>query len=431
MSIHKLIYIIGEKLRNPKMKMHREALMQSDFMKIDELKKLQLERFKRLLEHAKKHSSYYQKVLQDIEIETFTMDQLTQIPILEKQTLRDELKHIENNPYNEKVFASSTSGSTGESMKFIRNLDWDGASRAVQVRGFSWYGVAPWMKNLYFWGFNASWKKLIVIRFFDFLVNRKRVFSYDDTTMQAAEGFLKKADYIEGYSSAIFTMSQYFSKKKKKFKHIKMVKGTSEKIYDAYQKPVQDVFGTPLISEYGSAEAGIIAFECPEGKMHIAMENVIVEEIDNKILVTNLFSFSLPIIRYDLGDYIELSKDKPCACGREHEVIKEVTGRVGTNIQGYESSYPALYLYYVFKNISLGYGINVGYQSCQDTKGHLNLKVVYEGDEVEQVRGYIKDEVYKLFKNDIDCNIEFTANIAHANKKTQAFISFIGKEETC
>ena len=413
------------------MQKHIKALMQSDFMKREDLQKLQQKRLQTLLVHAKKYSPYYAKVLEDTEVENFSLKDITKLPILDKQTLRSELKEIENNPFNEKAFASSTSGSTGESMKFIRNLDWDGASRAVQIRGFSWYGIKPWMKNLYFWGFNASWKKLIVIRLLDFLVNRKRIFSYDDETMQKTEKFLHGANYIEGYSSAIFTMAQYFSKQGKKFDNIKMVKGTSEKIYDAYQKPVNDVFGTRLISEYGSAEAGIIAFECPEGKMHIAMENVIVEELDNKILVTNLFSFSLPIIRYDLGDYIELAKEKVCSCGREHQVINEVTGRVGTNIEGYKSSYPALYLYYVFKNISLGYGINVGYNSCQDKEGKLNINVVYEGDEEEQLRKYINEEVEKLFKQDVECHIEFISKIKHANKKTQAFVSYIGKEEQC
>ena len=31
---------------------------------------------------------------------------------------------------------------------------------------------------------------------------------------------------------------------------------------------------------FRSTESGIIAFECPEGKMHINMEGVLVEEIN-------------------------------------------------------------------------------------------------------------------------------------------------------
>ena len=52
-------------------------------------------------------------------------------------------------------------------------------------------------------------------------------------------------------------------------KGIKMVKGTSEKIFKNYHDEVIKAFGSKIISEYGATESGIIAFECPEGNMHI------------------------------------------------------------------------------------------------------------------------------------------------------------------
>jgi phenylacetate-CoA ligase len=57
-----------------------------------------------------------------------------------------------------------------------------------------------------------------------------------------------------------------------------MVMGASEKIYEGYQKEVVRAFGRKMVNEYGAAEAGMIAFECPEGKMHINMETNIVEK---------------------------------------------------------------------------------------------------------------------------------------------------------
>ena len=57
--------------------------------------------------------------------------------------------------------------------------------------------------------------------------------------------------------------------------------------------------------------------------MHIAMEGVIVEEMNNEIVVTNLHLKSFPIIRYKLGDYIELAPDDfQCSCG-ENTVLLE------------------------------------------------------------------------------------------------------------
>jgi phenylacetate-CoA ligase len=157
-----------------------------------------------------------------------------------------------------------------------------------------------------------------------------------------------------------------------KYKNIKMVKGTSEKIFDSYQEEVRKAFGKKMISEYGAAETGIIAFECPKGKMHINMETVIVEEENNEVLVTNLISRSFPVIRYKLGDYIELDPGTRCDCGRVHPVIKEVLGRTGKVIYGKSGRYPSLTLYYVFKNLAI------------EKKADIKLRCDPEGKRVDR-----------------------------------------------
>jgi phenylacetate-CoA ligase len=421
--IAKWIYKIGEIIHNNRIAHHTQELEKTDFADLHTLQDLQLERLKTLLRHAKQHSPRYRDKLQGIDIKNFSIEVLTSLPILTKEELREHTSEFLNNPNDDKTFTASTSGSTGEAMLFYKNIDWDAAARAAQIRAYDWYGIKPWMKNLYFWGFNTSWKKLLFVRATDLLMNRKRIFSYDEKTISGNEAYLRRCAYIDGYSSAIFTLAQYFEKNGIHFSNIKMVKGTSEKIYDSYQPVIERVFGKRMISEYGAAETGIIAFECPKGNMHIAMENVIVEEVDKRILVTNLFSYSLPIIRYDLGDYIELDTRSNCACGRSHYILKEVTGRIGDKIRGIRGTYPSLYLYYVFKNISLGYRLNLGYFAKQEEIGHLKLNVMYDDINYMLVENYIAEEMTKLFGDDITWSIEFVKKIDHQGKKTQAFES--------
>ena len=84
-------------------------------------------------------------------------------------------------------------------------------------------------------------------------------------------------------------------------------------------KTIEKVFDCPVINEYGARDAGIIAYQCPNGKMHISAENMIVEILDietRKKLNTenpalwlvgpNLNNFSMPRIRYLLGDIAAL-----------------------------------------------------------------------------------------------------------------------------
>ena len=169
------------------------------------------------------------------------------------------------------------------------------------------------------------------------------------------------------------------------------------------------------MSEYGAAEAGIIAFECPEGNMHVNMETVIVEQVDAKILVTNLTSRSFPIIRYELGDYIDLDEETKCPCGRKSYLIKEVTGRVGKNIYGIDNIYPSLTLYYIFKNIAVNYSIVLNYMVIQKRKGEIDMH--FESRLSEEVKGYIKIEIKKYFGNDIAYNLLEEQDLANKSGK--------------
>ncbi|TOH87149.1 hypothetical protein, partial [Vibrio parahaemolyticus] len=75
----------------------------------------------------------------------------------------------------------------------------------------------------------------------------------------------------------IYEVAKLANKKNIQLSNIKFIKGTSEKIYDFYQDEVQRAFGQKIVSEYGSAESGIIAFECPYGNMHVNEECCVLE----------------------------------------------------------------------------------------------------------------------------------------------------------
>jgi len=422
---HKMIYKIGENLRNPLIQSALYELKESDFASLETLHEIQLERLKQLLHHAKKHSPFYKDRLNGINIDSMTLDDLQYLPMLSKQDLYQNVEAIGNNPYRKKLIKSETSGSTGNALIFNRTPKWDAYHRAAQYRGYSWYDVQPWEKNIYFWGFNPNWKRLIKVRFLDFLLNRYRIFSFNDKILKKASKFLRKVRYVEGYSSAVFTLTRYLEQNNLNYDNIKLVKGTSEKIYDSYNHAVKNVFGRKMTSEYGAAETGIIAFECPHGNMHIAMENVIVEIVEDKIIVTNLHSDSFPIIRYELGDYVVMDSKNECTCGRKHLIIREVTGRIGKNIVGKTASYPTLTLYYVFKNIALEYGIELAYFGVQREKGKLEFEIIRPEYDEKRVENYILVESVKYFGDDMDVTIRFIDAIEQKNKKTKDFESYL------
>jgi Coenzyme F390 synthetase len=54
--------------------------------------------------------------------------------------------------------------------------------------------------------------------------------------------------------------------------------------------------------------------------------------LGHKILITNLFSYIQPIIRYEITDMIEMSEEQ-CSCGRPFRLIKSVEGRIDDIIE--------------------------------------------------------------------------------------------------
>jgi phenylacetate-CoA ligase len=102
---------------------------------------------------------------------------------------------------------------------------------------------------------------------------------------------------------------------------------------------VRKKFNVDLFETYGCVEFGILAFECPRHSgLHVLTNNAHLEFIDEsgdnvsqgergEIIVTGLYNFTMPLIRYRLGD-IGIPSDERCLCGRSWPLIKSIEGRI-------------------------------------------------------------------------------------------------------
>lgn len=103
------------------------------------------------------------------------------------------------------------------------------------------------------------------------------------------------------------------------------------------KKVAREVFGSRIINVLSSAEGGVIAIECPEsGLFHIQGEQVLGEIIRKdgsvceageigELVVTPLYSYATPLLRYRSGDYVE--RGPRCSCGRSLPTISRILGR--------------------------------------------------------------------------------------------------------
>lgn len=128
------------------------------------------------------------------------------------------------------------------------------------------------------------------------------------------------------------------------------------------------VFDCPVANEYGARDAGILAYTCPSGGIHITAENCIIEVLDpvtyepvlngqsGVLAITDLTNYVQPRLRYMLGDMGTLSTEE-CCCGRRLPLVpiieKELLQRREEQMQNqklYRKSYDTNYLDFVFVN---------------------------------------------------------------------------------
>jgi phenylacetate-CoA ligase len=114
---------------------------------------------------------------------------------------------------------------------------------------------------------------------------------------------------------------------------------TAETLKKEARQEIEEAWGTKPFDVYGSTETAEAASECQEHRgLHIYEDMVILEVVDEdnrpvppgtfgkKVLVTVLWNYSLPLIRYEISDHLKLSTE-PCRCGRTFQRIEEIEGR--------------------------------------------------------------------------------------------------------
>jgi len=117
-----------------------------------------------------------------------------------------------------------------------------------------------------------------------------------------------------------------------------IIAGGGEPLTSELRKQLQVAWQCSGFDIYGTQE-GLRAMECNPGQgMHIFEDLGIVEVVDednrpvpdgtlgHKILFTSLFSFTQPVIRYEISDMMVLAPE-PCPCGQPFRRIIAINGR--------------------------------------------------------------------------------------------------------
>ncbi|MDF2701579.1 MAG: coenzyme synthetase, partial [Rubrobacteraceae bacterium] len=117
--------------------------------------------------------------------------------------------------------------------------------------------------------------------------------------------------------------------------------GSSEVFTEQARRRVQEAWGRKPFEVYAATEPAGIASECEQHRgMHLFEDLVITEVVDennrpvppgvygHKVLVSVLFSRTMPLIRYEMSDSVRPASSPHCSCGRPFDLIDGIQGRV-------------------------------------------------------------------------------------------------------
>ena len=364
------VYFPVQSLRGLKVKKYIKNTKNNQFLSSDELQKLQNHKLKRLLEFVSQHNDFYKNILKTQNVhhtDIKTIDDLAKIPILSKRDILGSQNLIITKNFHEKTYSTQTGGSTGITLHLKKEASCLALRHALMNRCYSWYNIDIGDKQVRFWGVPVNLQLWLNRRMKDLVLNRIRVSAFNISEEECEHQFKRikkyKPAYIYGYTTAIYGFCYFLKKRGINLADLKLkaVICTAEKMYPHHKTLFEEMFNCPVVDEYGCAEHGIIAFQCRHGSMHIMSDHLIVEFLNEKeetvgpgepgrIVITDLNSYAMPLIRYDIGD-IGIPCDDKCSCGVTLPRMQVIEGRQEDFIRtNDEKLVHTAYLCYTLKN---------------------------------------------------------------------------------
>jgi phenylacetate-CoA ligase len=253
----------------------------------------------------------------------------------------------------------------------------------------------------------------------------------------------RRPEYLYGYSSMVYEFALFVDQTHGPLRTsgLKAVICTAESIPDYQRSEMERVFGCAVVSEYGSAETGIISYQCPRGRHHVSDDCVYLEILDEKgnpsppgsvgrVVVTVLHSAAAPIIRYELGDYASAS-DEQCECGVTLSLLSSITGRTsGVIVTPSGRCFHSIVMYYVMKDYAAQFGGVRQFQARQRVVDQIEVELVTSEGFTQEARQWLETAIKNRLGHTMAVDIQPVESIPRrASGKLSDFESFLDVEK--
>ena len=342
-----VVFPLWARRDHPAFSSYLREFQRTQFWTSEQLKELQLKRLQELLDHAYQHCPYYRQRMSEAGMgpkDVSSFEQLAALPLLTKRDIQDFRTELQadNFPAGEKI-RNQTGGSTGSPLQFFVDKKRFDSRLASTVRHDEWAGLRPgdWFAVL--WGARIDtdaangkwdwWRNTLLYRSVKLNTSRVEDANWTEFISRVRR---KRPAVLLAYAQSAVLFARYLAEHKIKDITFDSIITTAEVLLPGQRELLEQAFGGRVFNRYGCREVSVIASECELHRgMHVNAEALLVEVVPvpavkspaGKIVVTDLLNFSMPLIRYEIGDVGAWAENQKCPCGRGLPLLGEVQGR--------------------------------------------------------------------------------------------------------
>lgn len=384
---------------------------------------------------------YYTNLFDSIaDKNTDLLQKFTKIPILTKQTIRENFEDLKSTKKDLSFFENTSGGSTGEPVLFLQDKNYQINMWAAKWCFFEFCAAFP--DNLVkVWGAldELSKNQKVKGQLIDWLYQRNILNAFDLKNTDI-ENYLdiivnSKPTFLEGYVEAIYELA--LKVEDKNFNGLKGVFTSAGLLQLEKKEIIEKAFGVPVFNRYGSREVGDIA--CTRSGDSTLLVNGafnLIELLDDNgnpvkegeiggIYITQLHNKIMPLVRYDVGDSGVASKMIDIGGITSVQAFSEIRGRKNTIIETTDArvdsaALTALFFYRTGKEAFKGFG---KYQLVQYEKDRFEFQyVVKHRDEWEKEKPIVEARLLKALGQSCKINLKEASTIENLSSGKYEFI---------
>jgi phenylacetate-CoA ligase len=302
---------------------------------------------RKLFAHAKQNTLFYKDRLDfDVTSRNSIEKKWSRIPIVtraEAVANRNQIRSRRIPPDSLGIKKTQTSGSTGIPFSYEKSIVSMAAAKALTERMFRWWSVdaAKSFAHIRITGAGKGQPPNGDITLGWHSQCRTGI-GYLLSINTEAETQLRwlhrrKPAYLYTYSCILRELAVSAIKLGIDLKFAALFSGSTV-LSDEIRTLCESAFRAQIADTYGSEEVDHIAAQCPDcGEYHISAEANVLEVLREdgsmaktgeigRVVVTSLYNYAMPLIRYELGDLVEVGST-PSTCGRGLPTLRRILGR--------------------------------------------------------------------------------------------------------